>query len=304
VNRNGVLVGVTASLAAIATLAGSAYVAERREAVDPLLRTIVWGSGRHAAASPEDMVLVPGGSYIIGDDDAPHPAADAPRRSVRTPSFLIDRHEVTNAEFARFIAATAYVTTAEREGAGWIFRGGDRDWSYVAGADWRHPLGAGSSIEKASDHPVVLVSWYDASAYAKWAGKRLPTEAEWEVAARGGLAPGAEPLRDLSRDSSANVWQGRWPQRNEQKDSFFYTAPVASFAPNRIGLYDMLGNVWEWTADGYGSSDTLRVARGGSWFCSRNYCSAYRPGFRGKSPADHAFNNVGFRCVIEPAAAP
>jgi sulfatase modifying factor 1 len=257
---------------------------------------IRWGGGR-ATQLADDMVPVRAGTYVIGDDDGPHPNADASRREVTIDSFEIDRHEVTNEQFATFVAATGYVTTAEREGGGWVYSGGESDWRYVQGADWRHPLGAGSSIGSAARHPVVLVSWYDAEAFARWARKRLPTEAEWEVAARGGLRPGAVKLRDPSRDGSANVWQGRWPRRNDQKDGFFYTAPVGSFPPNGIGLYDMLGNAWEWTADRYDSDDSLRVAKGGSWFCSANYCSAYRPGFRGKSPPDHAFNNVGFRCA-------
>jgi formylglycine-generating enzyme required for sulfatase activity len=243
------------------------------------------------------MVFVPAGVYTIGDESEEAPA-DAPRRRVQLAAFRIDRHEVTNRQFAEFVRATSYVTTAEREGAAWIYRAGDPDWSYVRGADWKHPLGPGSDTQRASDHPVVLVSWYDANAYAGWAGKRLPAEAEWEVAARGGVPPHFAPRRGNAAPVGANVWQGRWPQRNTLADGFFYTAPVGSFAPNRIGLYDMIGNVWEWTVDSYDSQQTLRVARGGSWFCSANYCSAYREGFRGKSPPDHAFNNVGFRCAL------
>ncbi|HEY3054612.1 MAG TPA: SUMF1/EgtB/PvdO family nonheme iron enzyme [Thermoanaerobaculia bacterium] len=204
--------------------------------------------------------------------------------------FLIDRLEVTNRQFEAFTRATRYVTTAEREGGGWVYRGGEPDWEYVRGASWRHPLGPRSSITAAVNHPVVLVSWHDATAYASWAGRRLPREAEWELAARGETS-------DPSRDASANVWQGTWPRKNALRDRFFYTAPVGSFAPNTLGLYDMIGNVWEWTSDWYDDDRQERVALGGSWFCSANYCGGYRPGFRGKSPPGRAFNNLGFRCA-------
>ena len=283
-------------VAAIATIAATAFWTERHDAVDASASSIAWGGGRQTRTLADDMVLVRGGTYSIGDE-SPHRRGDAPIRQVHLAPFAIDRHEVTNRQFAEFVNATAYVTTAEREGGGWIYRGGANDWAYVAGADWRHPLGPGSNIDRASEHPVILVSWYDANAYARWAGKRLPTDAEWEVAARGGRAPDAVPLADPAHDGSANVWQGRWPHQNALADHYFYTAPVGSFAPNSIGLYDMLGNAWEWTADAYDGEASLRVARGGSWFCSASYCAAYRPGFRGKSPADHAFNNVGFRCA-------
>lgn len=282
--------------AAIATVAASGVWFELHDRIDPSAARMTWGSARSQSTLPDDMVAVGGGTYSIGDE-SPHARGDAPIRQVHVRAFAIDRHEVTNRQFAAFVNATGYVTTAEHEGGGWIYRGGTRDWTYQSGADWRHPLGPASSIEHAWQHPVVLVSWYDANAYAAWAGKRLPNEAEWEVAARAGRRPGAQPLRDPSRDHSANVWQGIWPKKNENADGFFYTAPVGSFDPNAIGLYDMLGNVWEWTSDSYDGDQSQRVARGGSWFCSANYCAAYRPGFRGKSPADHAFNNVGFRCA-------
>src|SRR5438445_2693120 len=279
------------AIAAIATIVVSGFWFESGDA------HIEWGSPATTALTDE-MVSVHGGTYWIGDE-SPDAFGDAPRRRVQIVSFAIDRHEVTNRQFREFVRATGYRTTAEREGGGWVYRGGESDWSFADGADWRHPLGPQSNIDRASEHPVVLVSWYDAEAYANWAGKRLPTEAEWEVAARGGRPTGAMPLGDPALDRTANVWQGRWPWRNELSDHFFYTAPVGSFAPNSIGLYDMLGNVWEWTADAYDVRATLRVARGGSWFCSANYCAAYRPGFRGKSPPDHAFNNVGFRCAAD-----
>jgi sulfatase modifying factor 1 len=286
------------------------------------------------------MVLLKGGTFWMGtpsSDDRSHPGhnlkTSASNPSVRSPAhgigdaderpvhqvtlspFYIDVTEVTNAEFARFVEATAYKTDAEKRGSSWVFKQGMKDWAEIEGADWKHPLGPDSTIEDKMDHPVVHVSWNDAVAYAKWAGKRLPTEAEWEYAARGGrqgeiypwgneLKPGGKVL--------ANFWQGTWPDNNKLEDGFYYTAPVASFPPNGFGLYDMVGNVWEWTADWYGedyykhspaqdpkgpAKGEMRVARGGSWFCSENYCGAYRVGFRGKSPQDASFNNVGFRCA-------
>jgi sulfatase modifying factor 1 len=278
--------------AAIATLVGTAVWQESRASIDADAETLPWSSAPAGNGLPDDMVAVPGGEYTIGE----HEGA---LRRVRLERFLIDRHEVTNRQFAAFAAATRYVTAAEREGGAWVYRGGQPDWKWIGGADWRHPLGAGSSIDKAMEHPVVAVTWHDAAAYAAWAGKRLPTEAEWEVAARAGRpADGPGHSSNPARDGTANVWQGRWPQKNDLVDHFFYTAPVGSFPPNALGLYDTIGNVWEWTADTYeGSAEPMRVAKGGSWFCSTNYCAAFRPGFRGKSPPSHGFNNVGFRCV-------
>ena len=269
-----------AAIAAIAALSATAVVLERGQSIDPAAAAIRWGEGAPTNLS-DDMARVPAGTYRIGEDAS---------RRITVSDFLIDRHEVTNRQFAEFVEATAHVTTAEREGGGWVFQGGQSDWKYVPGANWRHPLGPASSIDNAWQHPVVLVSWDDANAYAKWAGKRLPTEAEWEIAARAGAG-------SLHHSPDANYWQGQWPRRNLLTDRFFYTAPAGSFAPSAVGLYDMIGNVWEWTADRYDSTSDLRVAKGGSWFCSANYCAAYRPGFRGKSPQQRAFNNVGFRCV-------
>lgn len=286
--------------AAVAALSGVAMWQESRERPGLSARLITWGSPGVPAPNivAGDMILVPAGTYTIGDAHE----SDAPVRRLHVGPFLIDRHEVTNRQFEQFVRATGHVTAAEREGGAWVYRGGQSDWKWVAGADWRHPLGPGSSLESALDHPVVAVTWNDASAYARWAGKRLPTEVEWEVAARGGESPAAEHEANPSRDASANVWQGTWPKENALTDGFFYTAPAGSFAPNRLGLHDMIGNVWEWTEDWYGDASaarTMKVARGGSWFCSANYCSAFRPGFRGKSPAGHAFNNVGFRCASD-----
>jgi formylglycine-generating enzyme len=276
----------------VAALGATAWWQEAAGAPDAAAAGQPWiaAAAAGAARPPEDMVPVPGGRYRLGGD------GDAPAREVELAAFLLDRHEVTNRQFARFVAASGHVTTAEEQGGGWVYRGGERDWRWVRGADWRHPLGPDSSIAGGEDHPVVLVSWHDAEAYARWAGKRLPSEWEWEAAARAGGATAAGSAAAAQR-GEANVWQGVWPRRNRLADGFLYAAPVGRFGADRLGAWDLIGNVWEWTASTYADDDGRRVARGGSWFCSADYCSAYRPGFRGKSPAGSAFNNVGLRCA-------
>lgn len=263
----------------------------------------------HSAHASPASTTVKDPAHKVGDDD------ERPVHQVTLSPFYLDATEVTNAEFARFVEATGYQTDAEKEGSAWIFKEGFKDWEAVDGADWRHPLGPASSLADRMNHPVVNVSWNDAAAFAKWAGKRLPTEAEWEYAARGGrkgeIYPWGNELKPGGK-SLANFWQGVWPAKNLLEDKFYYTAPAGSFEPNGFGLYDMIGNAWEWTADWYAAdyyrhspakdpkgptSGEMRVARGGSWFCSENYCGAYRVGFRGQSPPDSAFNNVGFRCA-------
>jgi formylglycine-generating enzyme required for sulfatase activity len=297
------------------------------------------------------MVLIPGGTFVMGNEGSY--ADELPRHKVEMSSFYLDAHEVTNAQFAEFATTTGFVTRAERDGHCWAYFSGETAWQYAAGTDWRHPQGPTSSIKDKMNHPVVCVSWDDAVAYAEWDGKRLPTEAEWEYAARAGFSGHfiantgsnnsdhshhlAHALSSAGSDQSpsskshtggahhaasgseatesigeANVWEGHWPEHNEMSDGHYYTAPVESFAPNAWEVYDVLGNVWEWTADWYDStyyavspaSDPIgpaagqnRVARGGSWFCSPNYCGAYSTHYRGASPPDHAFNNVGFRCA-------
>jgi formylglycine-generating enzyme required for sulfatase activity len=299
------------------------------------------------------MVLIPGGVFKMGM--AGSNVDEAPVHVVKIAPFLLDRYEVTNRQFAAFVEATGFVTQAERDGFAWGYLKGASDFQAVAGANWRRPEGPESSIADRMDHPVVCVSWEDAAAYARWAGKRLPTEAEWEYAARAGSElhfkaafAGAnlsavdhqhhlssDGGRDLSPSSKnhrlanqhppaaraekyayvpANFWQGVWPADNQLLDDYFYTAPVGQFEANAWKLHDMLGNVWEWTADWYAAdyyqhspaenpagaeSGENRVARGGSWFCSPNYCGAYNTSFRGASPPDHAFNNVGFRCAAD-----
>ncbi len=270
-----------------------------------------------APAPPQtDMVWVAGGTfeqgYAAGDAD------EGPVREVRVDGFWLDRHEVTNAEFAAFVADTGYETSAERNGYAWCFLEGSTAFEQVTGADWRHPNGPDSSIAGLDDHPVVNVSWEDARAFARWAGKRLPTEAEWEFAARGRTGAHYAAAVAGPRDApevtlvQANIWQGSFPERNTAEDGYVYTAPSGSFPANGLGLHDMVGNVWEWCADWYAAdyyadgptfnptgptTGSRRVARGGSWYCSEAYCSAYSTHYRGASPPAQAFNNVGFRCA-------
>jgi formylglycine-generating enzyme len=299
--------------------------------------------------APEGMVWIPGGTFWMGSDDERMPDAK-PVHQVSVDGFFIDKTEVTNRQFERFVRATAYITVAERKpdpkdfpdvppqklvSGSIVFTPPSEDvsydnplvwWRYVPGASWRHPEGPDRSIQGREDHPVVHVCWDDASAYAKWAGKRLPTEAEWEYAARGGL----ERKRYVWGDEllpggkwQVNNWQGRFPRQNTAADGFLRTAPVASFPPNGFGLYDMAGNVWEWCADwyrpGYNTEDKTnpqgpsssygpiesdvrkRVQRGGSFLCSDLYCSRYLPGGRGKGAPDSEASNLGFRCVLSPS---
>ena len=300
------------------------------------------------------MVWIRGGDFLMGcDDEYPE---EAPAHRVSVEGFWIDRTCVTNAEFALFVEATGYVTLAERPAnaadypgatpdqlapASAVFRPQDGPvnldlpyvwWDYVKGANWRHPHGPDSSIETLMDHPVVHIGCEDAEAYAEWAGKELPTEAEWEFAARGG--------RDGERyawgneftprnQHMANTWQGNFPVQNLLEDGYFWTSPVGAFPPNGYGLSDMIGNVWEWTADWYSDYDQAtgccvvanpqggsvdasrnfrgqypslprRVLKGGSFLCAPNYCRRFRPAARLPQTIDTTTCHVGFRCVIRP----
>lgn len=265
----------------------------------------------NANQTTEGMRLIKGGVFVMGTDHGmPH---EAPAHEVAVKSFWMDEHEVTVAEFARFVEATGYKTEAERFGWSGVFTLDASEWRRVDSATWRHPEGEGS--EAKPTEPVTQVSWNDAAAYAKWSGKRLPTEAEWEYAARGGLEGKEYAWGDELRPAGkpvANWWQGNFPTRNTGEDGFRMRAPVESFKPNGYGLYDVAGNVWEWTADWYAedyyargerdnpkgaTSGEGRVMRGGSWMCAENFCSNYRVAGRSQATPDSGLNNVGFRCA-------
>ena len=317
--------------------------------------------------APAGMVWVPGGEFSMGCADprrlpfgGTDPMADArPIHRVRVDGFWMESHEVTNRAFARFVEATGYVTVAERPPRAEDFPGVPaadlvagsivfappseqvplrdetgaahlRWWSYRRGACWKHPTGPESSIAGREDDPVVHVAYADAEAYAAWAGKRLPTEAEWEFAARGGAAGAVYPWGDEFRPGGrwmANTWQGRFPVENTEADGFAGIAPVGRYAANAYGLFDMSGNVWEWCSDWYrpdtyardaregttvnprGPADSFdpqepgqpkRVQRGGSYLCSDQYCSRYIVGTRGKGEISSGTNHLGFRCVKGP----
>jgi sulfatase modifying factor 1 len=301
----------------------------------------------------DGMVWNPGGAFLMGSND--HYPEEAPAHSVTVSGFWMDAHAVTNAEFRRFVEATGYVTLAERpvdiadypgakpellEPSAVVFRktAGPVDlrdphnwWTYVRGADWRHPRGPGSTLQGLWKHPVVQVAYEDVEAYAKWAAKALPTEAEWEFAARGGLegaeyvwgdefTPGGKPM--------CNNWQGEFPWQNLLTDGYEWTSPVGAFPPNGYGLYEMAGNVWEWTTDWYEEHGKIeqacctlenprggepehsydprtpnlriprKVMKGGSYLCALNYCRRYRPAARMAQPIDTAIGHLGFRCIV------
>jgi formylglycine-generating enzyme len=310
------------------------------------------------AAVRDDMAWVPGGAFLMGSDR--HYPEEAPAHPVTVDGFWIDRHPVTNREFDRFVRATGHLTLAElapdpadypdadpellvpasavfRSPAGPVDLGDPyRWWAFVPGADWRHPQGLGSSIDGLADHPVVHVAWVDVEAYARWARKQLPTEAEWELAARGGLegatyawgnelAPGGRLM--------ANTWQGTFPIENTGTDGYLGTSPVGAFPANAYGLVDMIGNVWEWAEDWYQDHDAVtrsccsadnqrggcrdnshderapgvriprRVMKGGSHLCAPNYCRRYRPAARMPQAIDTSTSHLGFRLISRPGTS-
>lgn len=284
------------------------------------------------------MVHIPASTFLMGSEDPEAFVADGegPVREVWLPDFYIDPTCVTNAQFATFIKATGYVTDAERFGWSyvfhlfvgrktrqWVLDGAVPDapwWLPVQGATWRAPEGPGSDVGQRAHHPVVHVSWRDAAAYATWAGKRLPTEAEWEKASRGGLLHARFPWGDefMPRGHHrCNTWQGRFPQHNTGDDGYLGTAPVNAFRPNGYGLYNTSGNVWEWCADWSSPTwhvperdDTRRaptgppngdakVIRGGSYLCHESYCHRYRVAARTKNTIDSTTGHMGFRCAAD-----
>lgn len=289
---------------------------------------------------PEDivkgMVTIPAGPFLMGGDDPDAFPADGegPVREVTLDQFHIDTRTVTNAQFATFVKATGYRTDAERFGWSYVFhtfvagpaQAHVRDghvpgapwWLGVDGADWRHPEGPETDIGSRQNHPVVHVSWLDAAAYARWAGKRLPTEAEWEKAARGGLRQARFPWGDdftPRGQHRCNTWQGTFPQHNTGADGYLGTAPVNAYRPNGYGLYNTSGNVWEWCADWFSvdwhapdtattrvnptgpSAGLTRVMRGGSYLCHQSYCNRYRVAARTSSTPDSTTGHAGFRCA-------
>ena len=296
---------------------------------------------------PVGMTWIPGGTFRMGDDN--FFAEEKSAEDVTVSDFCLGRTEVTNAEFAEFVDATGYVTIAERplskeqfpdlpdekrSPGSLVFRMPDPDvtevaylswWHWTPGADWRHPLGPDSDLNGKENYPVVQIAYLDAVAYADWAGKSLPTEAEWEFAARGGLKNKIFSWGNQFSPKKANTWQGRFPFNNQKIDGYVGTAPVGSFPANGYGLYDMTGNVWEWTSDWYRvghdgmahqsnpqgpkqqesfdpkePDGPKHVVKGGSYLCAKNYCSRYRPAARESQSPDTGTTHIGFRVAAHP----
>jgi sulfatase modifying factor 1 len=316
------------------------------------------GSSSVTTSSAEGMVWIPGGELLLGATDDEGRPDEYPVHKIVVKGFWMDATEVTNAEFKKFVDATGYVTTAEKapdweelkkqlpEGtvkphdsllvaASLTFtppatsvslRDASAWWTWKQGANWKAPQGPGTSIVGKEDYPVVHISWYDAMAYCKWVGRRLPTEAEWEFAAKGGNSENIYPwgIEDIETEKpKANTWQGSFPSHNTNWDKFYGLAPVKSYSPNRFELYDMAGNVWEWCSDWYhpdyfeGLKDSVstnpkgpansydpmepsvpkKVVRGGSFMCNASYCKGYRVTARMKASPDTGLEHTGFRCV-------
>ncbi len=306
-------------------------------------------AGPPGSPPAKDMVRIEGRSFLMGSDR--HYAEEAPAHEVAVDGFWIDRTPVTNLQFTKFVKETGHVTSAERSASAEDYPGARPEllvaastvfsppsqrvslddayqwWAYVPGADWRHPEGPDSSLHGLERHPAVHVAYEDAEAYARWAGKELPAEPEWELAARGGLDGADFAWGDEFTPKGrhvANTWQGDFPLENLRLDGWERTSPVGAFPPNGYGLVDMIGNTWEWTATWYTAHGELgeaccsadlreasrdpsdpagiprRVMKGGSHLCAPNYCRRYRPAARMAQPIDTSTSHLGFRCVVRP----
>lgn len=254
----------------------------------------------------------------MGTADLRFPAdREGPIRTVDTDAYLIGATPVTNAEWAAFVDATGFVTLAERDGWSFVFGGllpddfpptqgvvGAEWWRVVEGADWRRPEGPHSDLAGRGDHPVIHVNWDEATAYARWVGGRLPTEAEWEKAARGGLDQARYAWGDELEPGGVhrcNIWQGTFPNHNTGADGWVGTSPVRTYEPNGFGLFDVAGNVWEWAADWFDDTLRQRGVRGGSYLCHESYCNRYRVGARSSNTPDTTTGNIGFRVAWDRA---
>lgn len=277
------------------------------------------GSKSIACAAQLDRVSLDGGTFVMGSEAGYRD--EAPERSAQVEAFQIESQEVTNSRFAAFVEETGYVTVAERQPdpaahpgipadmlvpgsavfVSPIVSGLQNWWQFVEGASWRHPEGPGSTIDTRMDHPVVHIAYEDALAFAEWAGGDLPTEAEWEFAARGGLEGARYEWGDTPPDIGeprANTWQGPFPISNTEQDGYFGTAPVGCFGANGYGLHDMTGNVWEWTKDSYRAGNpNSGLLKGGSYLCADNFCRRYRPSARHEQERDFSASHIGFRVI-------
>jgi formylglycine-generating enzyme required for sulfatase activity len=353
---------VLTALTLTTCLAGSARSQQANQTSSQFVATIS-NSTAAPKLAPEGMVWIPGGEFSMGASVNGHGSCEMPMASndtepihrVRVDGFFMDKTAVPNEQFEKFVKATGYVTIAERTptkeefptapqenlvAGSVVFAPTDHEvplndhfqwWTYVKGANWRHPQGPESDLKGKEKYPVVQIAYPDAEAYAKWAGKRLPTEAEFEFAARGGLAGKTYTWGDEFRPGGkwmANTWQGKFPVKDAGEDGYAGIAPVAKFPANRYGLYDMAGNVWEWCSDWYRPdyyeqlakaggvainprgpdspfdpsepNEKKRVHRGGSFLCNDQYCSRYIVGTRGKGEVNTGTNHLGFRCVKDP----